>query len=378
MHFSALISLFVFCLFSFMLGCRSKTPTPDGPSSDANVVALEDYSTIVSYEQGALTNPNILRYGGNSHLFVYDAGKSQVIELDSSGTIVNEFGRQGRGPGEFISVNNIFLNNEYLYAIDQIQLRISRFRLNGDLESTMNYGDKNSQAPPPPPLSPVPRAKIINNQPSVSLDGNVLLSAISPDSSSTSLYKLVNWNGDPVSDIGFVPEGSEFILDYDKYISAVANKKIPAYYRPHAFPVSDPANYDEFYFIYNAVLKIVKYDTTGSKRWEMDIPETPELDSLTTYFYQVSEKMSNNNRIALKTYVSGIGSEDGHLYLALAKYRNSSPAVWIHQFDTKGNLVRRYKLISKEANLVPIFAIDSMGQRIFVVTEEGEIRAYSF
>lgn len=377
-HYFRLSRINIFKLFILLqitlTNCGSKTHK----LSEAKVIELKNYHSIVSFGDNKLANPTILKYGGNNHLFVYDAKKYQVLELNSSGEIVNKYGRQGRGPGEFLRINSINIIDNYLYVIDQIQFRIYRFALNGSLNSTLNFGKTDRQALPPPPQALVPRAEDINNQPSVTLNGNVLLSTDHTNPNFNSLYKLVNWKGNKISNIGDIPKGSAFMLNYDKYEAAIADQKMPAYYNTNAFPINDYANAGEFYFIYSALLKLAKYGTAGKKRWETAIPKTTELDSLTTYFFEVSQKKRNQNRIAFKTYVSGVSSKNGHLYLALGKYRNSSNGLWIHKFNTEGKLIRRYKLISKDVELVPVFDIDFTENRIFVVTESAEIRAYSF
>lgn len=79
----------------------------------------------------------------------------------------------------------------------------------------------------------------------------------------------------------------------------------------------------------------------------------------------------------LRKYTSGIHSSEGDLYLAVYTYAHPDNSLWIHQFDSTGELVRRYELIS-EVELTPYIDMDFTGRRIFVVTEEAEIRAYSF
>jgi len=48
------------------------------------VETLDEYDTIVSYEEGTLVNPTIIRYDRDSLLYIYDAEKHQVLALDGS------------------------------------------------------------------------------------------------------------------------------------------------------------------------------------------------------------------------------------------------------------------------------------------------------
>ena len=80
-------------------------------------------------------------------------------------------------------------------------------------------------------------------------------------------------------------------------------------------------------------------------------------------------------QVNLRVYTSGVSSPEGSLFLATYAYPGSP--LWIHQYNGSGELTQRFKLVS-EVELYPIFDIDFADQRIFVVTEDAEILAYSF
>src|SRR5699024_9272159 len=308
--------------------------------SNAEITELKEYTTFVSYSENTLINPLLLRYGSNEHLYIYDDGKNHVLELDDQGTVLRTYGGAGHGPGEFLLINNIFLNGNYLYVVDQVQYRIIRFTLDGELDSSMNYGREGDlQAlPPPAPQTLVPRAKDINNQPFVMQTGNVLLPAAGPGDSLASPYRLVDWEGKGISNIGNIPEGGALRMDTENYRAAISEQKIPALYKSNVFPVSDPANSDEFYFIYPAGPKIAKYTAAGKKRWQQGIPLTTELDSVYTHSFEISRELPGNGRVGLNTYVTGVANREGRLYLALGKYSSSSTSknLWIHEFTDQG------------------------------------------
>lgn len=376
--------LFAACLvMAFgIIGCQGDSASDnDGAPSTAEVATLEEYNTVVSYEDGILANPAAMKYDGDSLLYVYDVEKKQVLALNENGETAREFGGEGRGPGEVLWFNNIYLNSDYLYIVDPVQFRIIRYTLDGEVDSPLDYGQKGSLSMPPPGPQPgTPRAKNITNKPFVTANGNVLLPAIGPEKDFNSLYTLADWEGKELAEIGEIPEGSAFVLDYKQYQAAVNEREVPAYYKPNVFPVNDGASHDELYFIYTAFPKVMKYNTSGKKLWERDVPETTELDSVFTHFYEVSGRMSGKSRIGLDTYVSGVSSEKGRLYLVVGKNGivEVSNNLWIHEFTKKGELSRRFQLVSEDVNLAAIFDIDFANQRIFVVTEEAEIRAYPF
>ncbi|MCH2450173.1 MAG: hypothetical protein MK198_08500 [Gracilimonas sp.] len=85
------------------------------------------------------------------------------------------------------------------------------------------------------------------------------------------------------------------------------------------------------------------------------------------------QKSDIRNRIGLEYYSSGVGSPNGHLFLVI----NRNP-LWIHEFNPEGELIKRYTFNSPTVSLVPIFDIDFENRRFLIVTEESEIRAYSY
>ena len=368
---------FTLSIIFFLLvltGCGSEPNT----SSDIDTVVLKNFETIISIEDNILATPTLIRRGINSNLFIYDDAQTKVLEVDNNGNVVNEFGQPGRGPGELLLVNNFFLTDKHLYIVDYIQYFIHQYDYNGQFLSSMDYGDKLGMpnAPPAPFSSSEIRAKDINNQPFVTQNGNVMLSAAKFSDSVQSIYELTDWDGNHIAEIGSVPEGSTFVVDNEKLRADISARVVPSLYRSNAFVVNDRANSNEYFLIYSALPLISKYDSSGQKLWSTEIPKTQEFDSLTTNFFETMERLQQadrRSRIDLKYYASGISNSDGELFLIT----NTNP-VWIHHFNTEGILSNRYKLISEEVEIRPIFDIDFVHQRILVVTEEAEIRAYPF
>jgi hypothetical protein len=365
------------CLFFFAFLLVSCT-TESSSTEKIPISELDDYETIISFEDEVLATPVIMKYTVDSTLFVYDQGLGKVLALKESGEVIHEYGQKGRGPGEFQLVNNIYVSEEHLYVTDPGKYAIHKFNRNGELNATFNYGDTENQssiAPPPPPMGLSVQAKNINNQPFIFPNGNMLLSGINFEDSTKAVFNLVNWEGEQLSSVGEIPAGSTFILDYEKIREDVQNRVSPSYYRSNAFPVNNDSNQDEYFLVYSALPKIAKHDASGEKIWEAKIPNVPEIDSVTNRFFTAMEKMQRadiRNRILLEYYTAGVSAPNGNLFLAM----NRNP-LWIHKFNADGKLIKRYKLASDETELQPIFDIDFNKNRLFILTEEGEVRAYS-
>ena len=381
--------------------CHSETTTV--PSVE--ITELVDYETIYSFDESrydstAILAPSILTVDGRSNLFVYDRRRNMVVVLDGGGEVINEVGREGQGPGEFRFVNSITLEQDNLYLVDHWQFFIHKYYLTGEPISSMDYGSytRGGQTMLNLLSSIVPegvQSLDIDNRPFVLPGGNVLLPLGRADMG-RAIFELRDWEGNHLTDIGEIPEGSLFLPEGggDVFLSAIKNHEIPGIVRPRAFPVADPANHGEFLLIYSAAGRIVKYDTTGTKLWESDIQPTPEIDAITHDYFTSMEQQNNpgNQRNPgtcigmLRKYTRGVSSPEGELYLATytdpdntVSFSNLSEPLWIHQFNSEGELINRYKMISGTgASLPSVFDIDFDSCRIFVVTTDGEIRAYLF
>lgn len=372
---STLLTALLMCLLS---GCRSETPA----LPDVEIVELEHYELLLppDSEDVLLKNPALIRYDGHSNLFIYDFGIGLLLEIDEGGKIVTEYGRQGRGPGEFMMINNIFLADNYVYAVDLIQLLIHKYGKNGEIISSMNYGpEKRLLLPLLPPL-PVPNLSFlgnmhranVDNQPHVTTNGNVLVSSASDRKH---VYQLLDWEGNHISDIGEIPEGSTFEIDYMEFRNAVSNREVPGILKSNAFWVGDPSNLQEYYIIYSAIPMIAKYNASGQKLWDRKITGIPEINAIEINYYDTANQILNwvDAIVPLRKYTWGVVSNEGDLYLAT--YTSPDNPLWIHRFNDKGDLIVRYKLAD---DLLPIFDIDFTGRRIFALTKEAEIRIYSF
>ncbi|MCC5914393.1 MAG: hypothetical protein JJU46_08475 [Balneolaceae bacterium] len=121
---------------------------------------------------------------------------------------------------------------------------------------------------------------------------------------------------------------------------------------------------------------MAKYSPDGEQEWSKQIKGVPEFDSKHEQFISTMERMTaggSTNRIGLTYYYAGVSSPEGELYLIADPEETE-----VHRFDADGNLTHRYQLIAEEDDLQPIFDVDFEQNRIFVVSDDGDIRAYRF
>jgi len=380
-HYNILFVLAGVIMFILLTGCQKKDAGNAGEAG-GKVKTLKTYHDLKSNENLLLGLPVRLKYDDNTrHLFIQDWAKMSIIEIDDGSNVVNVYGGKGKGPGEIQGIDNFFVTHHHLFIVDGNRYLINKYsRQDGHYISSLDYGKLivKSKNPIHPPLTD------INNDPFVTLNEMVLLPT---QNSGKFLYKLIDWKGNKRADIGTIPKGYSNKEDNKTYWSALEKKNLPARALNEAFPVNDRSDPENIYLVYSAIPKIAKYSLSGEKIWEHKIPRTPEVDTLVNNLSIRANVVRNHpnvrvQRIPVRKYVTGRSSPDGDLYLVTytdpampAKYHRP---VWIHQFNSKGTLVARYKIAS-DVDLSYYPGIDFRKHKIFATLFKGlDIRTYQF
>lgn len=361
--------------FVFWAGCSTGETESSGP----DIVILEEFRTFISHEENLIAVPNFIRFDNSSNLFVYDAAKGSVIKLNPGGEIEREIGREGRGPGEFQWVNHIHLTENYLYIVDTAQFLIHRFMHDGEYDSVFNYGELGyiPSVPSPPVTTSHIIVPALAQQPHITADDEVMLSPVQTGKPAETVYHLYDWPGALKSGVGEIPDGSTFTLDNQEIRENILNGEIPGFYRANAFPVNGPSQTGQLILAYSSLPKIAQYRMNGEKLWETDLSDAPEFEKVTNNFFQRMERMQRadiRSRIGLTYFNAGVIGPEGNLFL-ISDYET----VQIHRFNGEGELTQTYQPeTSQEIELKPIFDIDFAAREIYIVTELGDIRAFSF
>ncbi len=80
-----------------------------------------------------LERPHYMLMGDDDCLYVTDDSRQQVLQFDREGTFLRAFGRGGRGPGEFQSIQLLGIHNGTLATYDAVLGRTTRHRTSGEL-----------------------------------------------------------------------------------------------------------------------------------------------------------------------------------------------------------------------------------------------------
>lgn len=127
----------------FYSGCHQET---DVPVSDINPIEIDNLQLFIDFEQHGLLMPWKIEYLQNGRIAVLDNQQNKVLIIDKDGELINSFGREGRGPGEFIRPNYLQISEDNLYVIDEELLRVNQFNLSGEFVQNFNIDSRQGVA----------------------------------------------------------------------------------------------------------------------------------------------------------------------------------------------------------------------------------------
>lgn len=72
-------------------------------------------------------------------IYVADEGSMSIKVFNKNGELIKTIGRRGRGPGEFLSINEFYVGDGSIVIADVQNFRVSVFNLDGKLTNTNNF-----------------------------------------------------------------------------------------------------------------------------------------------------------------------------------------------------------------------------------------------
>jgi len=72
-------------------------------------------------------------FASNGDLYVADSGNGRIVHLDRDGKFLGQFGKKGKGPGEFATAHGLAIDkNNRLYVADRGNRRVQVFQPTGE------------------------------------------------------------------------------------------------------------------------------------------------------------------------------------------------------------------------------------------------------
>ena len=120
--------------------CSDRSITRDPASKiltldSSNAIVISSTDTTVLH---GVSDATVLSDGS---VVVANSGNTEILVFDSTGDLLNSFGRRGAGPGEFAWLSRVFKHSDDSIVVwDDRQRRLSFFDRDGNLGRTVDIG----------------------------------------------------------------------------------------------------------------------------------------------------------------------------------------------------------------------------------------------
>jgi len=238
-------------LLIIFTGCNKNEKESD-ENEGLNTGQTRNAEVILSAETDkSIANPTqITAFEGG--FILYDHALKQILFYSENGELINTFGREGKGPGEFQSVTKLKYDSGRIIASDSELLRLSEFDMHGNIISNEELASS-----------------------FFAMDNAILSSKqfITPtNGQEDALAKFVNSEneveivfGEPVTE---TPE----VADFNQWRKDFSSGKVPDFFR-NRVAISGEESF--FYLFLQTEGILNQYNTDGSLNWQkkFDLPE---------------------------------------------------------------------------------------------------------
>lgn len=343
-----IIGLLVAVIFT---GCSSKEEPAAESSFETITIAQDQLKPFVTFEEDSIAQPTDMVILPNGNRAILDYDLKSVLMYNENGELQGAFGREGKGPGEFVRPTAIDHTAGHMYVNDQGQNFWQKFTLDGEyVNSIQNIGGGFMDAD----------IEIIN-------DGEFLVPA---DGKHDALIQYKNINTDSSFYFGAPMGDSTTVVNLQENASQARKGEISDIFKNMVYLA--PTR-DAYYAFLKSYGRLQKYDHSGNLLWETEL----DLPFMDTVFEEYVEANQNQRQGTLRmlVYAYDMQATADHVYL-LMYVPEEQPQALI-EVDTDGNITKRYNLTYPDSNF-NAFAISDSGDELYLIdTSLGRVYSMS-
>lgn len=345
--------LFIGITIIFLLitatNCSTEQENPPQDLSKAERVSIDSLELIVGPTTNQeISSPSYMDILPDGRLAVMDSDQFQALIISNEGKIEKTFGRQGKGPGEFVSPRMINIRDTTINAIDTGLQRVSQYDLDGNFiqnfpleRETMHFGF-------------------------VTTGEEMEFYSVANGRNG----KLVGYHNVATDSSGYFGEAPVEnpppVSDQESFRSNAGNGEIPEAIRNDI--MMDFHNGDLFVFLKN-LSRLQKY-TNGDLIWDKKLWMPANDFHLDRFIENASQ-----SGFGVLHYISDLSATDNHIYLLWNATPEHPQA--IVQVDPEGELQTIFELPeSNERQSFRNIAVDSNSNRLYLC-DSGAAEIYA-
>lgn len=118
--------------------CTSDNDSQSQDLSNITPVEIDSLNLFLNPIDHDISSPFALDILSDGRLAILDPDQKEVLIYQSDGSLDTQFGREGKGPGEFVQPRGLFINGSTVNVIDPGLQRVCQFDLDGNFMQNYN------------------------------------------------------------------------------------------------------------------------------------------------------------------------------------------------------------------------------------------------
>jgi len=136
--FSKTLGILVLISLSLLISSCTSKSSETNPENEITRTHLDTLKTFTDFETPDIAQPFTILVLKNDHVAITDFAQNRVNIVSPGGKLLYTFGREGRGPGEFLRPSKI-VETKKINVIDSDQKTISSFDYEGNFLHNYPY-----------------------------------------------------------------------------------------------------------------------------------------------------------------------------------------------------------------------------------------------
>lgn len=301
-------------LLLFVSGCANQDVKPN----KIKEIQIDTLYTFTDFDTHNIAQPTDVEILDGGQILVSDYGTNKITSLNKNGNINFVFGREGRGPGEFLNINDVFELNSQIMVFDNHLYKISIF------DTLSNF--LNSHTLP----------KDFFNKDLALINDSLYVVGL--DGLEDSLFQIQSLTSDYELQFGETRLKRQGRIDMQKNKNQLKTGEIPDLYKNKVKLQSD-GKY--IYAFFEGYSEMNKYDLSGNLVWNKKV-ELPFNDEIFNRAVESAKTHTNPRSMPGITYILEYKPYEQGIYIL-----TSSSLKRIQQFvklDHNGEMITIYTL----------------------------------
>jgi DNA-binding beta-propeller fold protein YncE len=298
-------------LLIIFIGCSSENEYLT-VSPEIEITVIDTILTVQKHD--FIASPLFLA-ADNANIYTFDRRLNAVQIFDHNGSLKNSFGRQGRGPGEFMLGAGVWAINDTIIVNDQGLSRVSFFSLEGELLKSISVERGFFSGF----LLPATTGYIFEP---VNAENNALAKGYNLQTNELTYFGEAN--AEPLG-----------VMDFEATRRSFRAGEIPDMMKNHVTLFSENQS---LYLFQQAYGILEKYDMSGNLIWNKEFL-LPEMELI--YNHIAERNLEAETPSIILEYVSGITTIDNGIALMLSTRDLTSPVlIWVSNDGQNQRIIR--------------------------------------